>query len=71
MSREARKALVTLKSDVKSHMAANPVFRSDFLEWIDGIRKPLLEALVLENNEITRGKIQMLDKLEEDLQIGD
>ena len=71
MSRETRKALLTLKSTVREHMAANPLFRSEFLEWIDGIREPLVKNLILENNEITRGQIQMLDKIKDDLQIGE
>jgi hypothetical protein len=52
-------------------MAANPLFRSEFMEWIEGIREPLVKNLIQDNNEITRGQIQMLDKIKDDLQIGE
>jgi len=70
MSRESRKALSVLKSTVKEHFAVNPLFRSEFLEWIEGLKEPLVKNLILENNEITRGRIQMLDQIKDDLQIG-
>jgi len=70
MSRESRKALSVLKSTVKEHFTANPVFRSEFMEWIEGMREPLVENLILLNDEITRGRIQMLDQIKDDLQIG-
>jgi hypothetical protein len=71
MSRETRKALLTLKSTVREHMATNPLLRSEFMEWIEGTKELLVKNLILENNEITRGQIQMLDKIKDDLQIGE
>lgn len=70
MSLETRKTVLALKSTVREHMTANPLFRSEFLEWIGAIREPLVRNLIQENNEITRGQIQMLDKIKDDLQIG-
>jgi hypothetical protein len=71
MSRQARKEKSALEAKVREHLATNPVFRSEFREWIEAVKEPYVRDLILINNEITRGKIQMLDKIKDDFQIGE
>jgi hypothetical protein len=71
MSRETRKEKSALEAKVREHLATNPVFRSEFREWIEAEKEIHVRNLIVENNEVTRGKIQMLDKIKDDLQIGE
>jgi hypothetical protein len=63
MSLKTRKAKSALEATIKNHMATNELFRSEFLEWIEMQKDIYVNFLIGENNEITRGKIQMLDDL--------
>ncbi len=71
MSRQARKEKSALEAKVREHLATNPVFRSEFREWIEAEKEIHVRNLIVENNEVTRGQIQMLDKIKDDLQIGE
>jgi len=71
MSRQARKEKSALEAKVREHLATNPVFRSEFREWLEAEKEIHVRNLIVENNEITRGQIQMLDKIKDDLQIGE
>jgi hypothetical protein len=70
MSLKVRKELSVLKNKVKEHCAANPLFSTDFLEWIEAQKDVFTERLIAENNENTRGMIQMLDGMKKDFNIG-
>jgi len=71
MSRQTRRAVSELKHKVREHLAGNPVFRSDLLEWIEAEKELHVKNLIAENNEITRGMIQMLDSMKESFKIGE
>jgi len=71
MSRQARKEKSALEAKVREHLATNPAFRSEFREWIEAEKEIHVRNLIVENNEVTRGQIQMLDKIKDDLQIGE
>ena len=71
MSRQARKEKSALEAKVREHLATNPAFRSEFREWIEAEKEIHVRNLIVENNEVTRGKIQMLDKIKDDFQIGE
>jgi len=70
MSRQARKEKSALEAKVREHLATNPVFRSEFREWLEAEKEIHVRNLIVENNEITRGRIQMLDQIKDDLQVG-
>ena len=70
MSRQSRRETSVLKAKVKEHISQNPVFRSDLLDWIEAEKERLVKNLIQENNENTRGQIQMLDNLKEAFQMG-
>jgi enhancing lycopene biosynthesis protein 2 len=71
MSRQARKEKSALEAKVREHLATNPVFRSEFREWLEAEKEIHVRNLIVENNEVTRGKIQMLDEMRESFQIGE
>lgn len=71
MSRQARREKSALEAKVREHLKVNPAFRSEFREWLEAEKDFHVNNLILENNEITRGKIQMLDKMKESFQIGE
>ena len=71
MSRQARKEKSALEAKVREHLALNLQFRSEFLEWIEAEKEIHVKALILQNNEITRGMIQMLDGMKESFKIGE
>jgi len=71
MSRQARKEKSALEAKVREHLALNAAFRSEFREWIEAEKEIHVRNLIVENNEVTRGKIQMLDKIKDDFQIGE
>jgi hypothetical protein len=69
MSLKDRKELSALEDKIKAHMAGNQVFRSEYLDWIAAQKELLVKELVAENDDSTRGKIQMLDYMNEMVQI--
>lgn len=71
MSRQARKEKSALEAKVREHLATNPVFRSEFREWLEAEKEAHVKNLILQNNEITRGMIQMLDSMKESFKIGE
>ena len=71
MSRQARKEKSALEGKVREHLKVNPVFRSKFREWIEAEKEIHVRNLIVENNEVTRGKIQMLDEMRDSFQIGE
>ena len=71
MSRQARKEKSALEAKVREHLALNLQFRSEFREWIEAEKEIHVRNLIVENNEVTRGKIQMLDEMRDSFQIGE
>lgn len=71
MSLKDRRDKSALVGIVKDHLKTNLVFRSNLLDWIEAEKAVLVKALILENNEVTRGKVQMLDEIKTNFQIGE
>ena len=71
MSLKVRREKTALEAKVKEHCAINQVFRSDLLEWIEVQKSVYVERLILENDDVTRGMIQMLDGIKKSFGIGE
>jgi hypothetical protein len=71
MSRQARKEKSALEAKVREHLATNPVFRSEFREWIEAEKEIHVRNLIQSNNENVRGMILMLDEMRDSFQIGE